>query len=397
MLKKQEVIKQDEKYLLNTYAKQFLFFHRAKGSRLWDVDNVDYVDFGSGIGVCSVGHCNDILNHYLKEQLDNLIHTSNLYNNNLQASLAEKIVQLSGYDMRIFFSNSGAEANECAIKIARKFGEETQRYEIITLESSFHGRTITTLKATGQKKFHQHFGPFPRGFKIAKDIEHIKKLVSEKTCAVMIELIQGEGGVKAFQKEQIHNLALFLKQNQILLIVDEVQSGVYRSGKFLASQEYGIQPDIITLAKGLGGGIPIGATLTNLESIFSQGDHGSTFGGNFLAMRAGISVLDILEQEKNNGNLDKCIKTFKTHLDSFVKDFPKLFVETTGMGLMLGLKAVNQDIFNKITENSLKERVLVLKSGNNVIRFLPPLTINAEEISDGFERFKKACIKVDKS
>ncbi|WP_104697571.1 MULTISPECIES: acetylornithine transaminase [unclassified Helicobacter] len=395
MSKEQENIKQDQEYLLNTYAKQYLFFHKAKGSRLWNEDNQDYIDFSSGIGVCSVGHCNDVLNQNLKEQLDSIVHTSNLYNNSLQTQLAKKIVQLSGYDMGVFFSNSGAEANECAIKIARKFGEESQRYEIITLESSFHGRTIATLKATGQKKFHQHFGPFPKGFKIAKDIEHIKKLISKKTCAVMIELIQGEGGVRSFDQKQIQDLSRFLKKNKVLLIIDEVQSGVYRSGSFLASQEYNITPDIITLAKGLGGGIPIGATLTNLKTIFFHGDHGSTFGGNFLAMRAGISVLSILEQEFNKGALQKNINSFKTHLDSIIKDFPNLFIETTGMGLMLGLKALNQDIFDKVIKNSLVERVLVLKSGNNVVRFLPPLNISEEEISEGFKRFRIACIKVE--
>lgn len=388
------LIMQDQEYLLHTYAKKHLYFERALGSILWTKDNQDYIDFGSGIGVCSVGHCNPLLIQNLTEQLHKITHISNIFGNDLQIKLAKRIVELSGLDARVFFSNSGAEANECAIKIARKFGESQNRYEIITLDSSFHGRTIATLKATGQEKFHQHFGPFPDGFVVAKNFEHVFELIGDKTCAVMLELIQGEGGVCAFDKKQIQQLSSLLKQKGLLLIVDEVQSGVYRSGSFLASQSYGIKPDIITLAKGLGGGIPIGATITTLKDIFTSGDHGSTFGGNFLSMQAGLSVLDILEKEYDNKLIDSRIDIFQSKISELLKTFPHLFSQSTGMGLMLGLQVRNQEIFEKILENSLKERVVVLKSGKNVIRFLPPITIQKEEINEGFERFKKACEKI---
>lgn len=388
------LVMQDQEYLLHTYAKKHIYFAKALGSTLWTKDNQDYIDFGSGIGVCSVGHSNPLLIQNLTEQLHKITHISNIFGNDLQVKLAKRIVELSKMDARVFFSNSGAEANECAIKIARKFGELQNRYEIITLESSFHGRTIATLKATGQEKFHQHFGPFPDGFVVAKDIEHVFKLIGDKTCAVMLELIQGEGGVCAFDKKQIQQLASLLKQKGLLLIVDEVQSGVYRSGNFLASQSYDIEPDIITLAKGLGGGIPIGATITTIKDIFTPGDHGSTFGGNFLSMQAGLSVLDILEEEYNKNFIDTRINVFQSKISELLNTFPHLFSQLTGMGLMLGLQTYNQEIFENILDNSIKERVVVLKSGKNVIRFLPSITIRQEEIQEGFRRFKKACEKI---
>jgi len=290
----------------------------------------------------------------------------------------------------VFFCNSGAEANETALKIARKYGEvngELKRYKVITLENSFHGRTISTLKATGQPKFHTYFGPFPDGFDYAKDIEDIYNKIDEKTVAVMIELIQGEGGVNPFDKDEIQKLSKFLREKDILLIVDEVQTGIYRTGEFLASNLYGIKPDIITLAKGLGGGVPIGAVITTLTDVLKPGDHGSTFGGNYLATRAGIEVISILEEYKDN--LTKMIDYFDNKLIEIVKEFSNYFDSVSGYGFMKALKTKDTNIRDEIVKNAFNNRVLVLKAGKNSVRFLPPLTITKDEIDEGIDRLKE--------
>lgn len=308
-----EIEKIDKDYVLHTYARNYVNFKKGKNATLYDDTNKDYIDFTSGIGVVSVGHGNQRVAQRIFEQVSNLTHTSNLYAIEPQALLAKKIKELSSYDVRTFFANSGAEANEAAIKIARTYGEqnfEKKRYKIITLENSFHGRTITTVKATGQSSFHQSkFAPYPEGFSF-NAIDDIYNSIDDETVAVMIELVQGEGGVYPFPKDKIEELAKFLKANKILLIIDEVQTGVYRTGEFLASNLYDIEPDIITLAKGLGGGVPIGAVLTIHKDIWGAGDHGSTFGGNYLVTSAGLEVLDILENYKDSGKLDETIIYF---------------------------------------------------------------------------------------
>ena len=222
----------DLDYVLHTYARNYTRFVKGSGAVLYDESGKDYIDFGAGIAVCSVGHGNMRLAEAIYTQAKKLIHTSNLYLIEPQAKLAKKLIELSGYDMRIFFANSGAEANEGALKIARKFGEVNgvpKRYQIITLDSSFHGRTISTLKATGQDKFHTSFGPFPDGFIYAKDLSDIPNKISDITCAVLLELVQGEGGITPFDKQEVQHLAKFLKEKNILLMVDEVQTGIYRS------------------------------------------------------------------------------------------------------------------------------------------------------------------------
>jgi acetylornithine aminotransferase len=307
-----------------------------------------------------------------------------------QEELAKIIVSKSKIDGAMFFCNSGAEANETALKIARKYGEvngEIKRYKVITLKNSFHGRTISTLKATGQPKFHQYFGPFPDGFTYADDIKDVYNKIDEKTVAVMIELIQGEGGVNPFDKSEIQELANFLKEKDILLIVDEVQTGIYRTGEFLASNLYEIKPDIITLAKGLGGGVPIGAVLTTLKDIFSPGDHGSTFGGNYLATRAAIEVIKILEEYYISGELKHKIEYFEEKLLEVLKEYPNIFESISGYGLMRALKSKKRD---EVVKKAFEKRVLVLKAGEDSVRFLPPLTITKEEIDLGFDRLKEA-------
>jgi len=384
----------DKAFVLPTYARNYTNFVRGVGSTLYDDSNQEYIDFASGIGVNSVGHGNEALALALSEQAKKIIHISNLQVIEPQAKLAQKIVEISGYDMALFFANSGAEANEGAIKIARKYGEtkfDNKRYKVITLEHSFHGRTITTVKATGQESFHTpNFSPYPDGFSYEKSIADVYTAIDDETVAVLIELVQGEGGVEPFAKEEIQNLATHLKSKDILLIVDEVQTGVYRTGEFLASNLYEISPDIITLAKGLGGGVPIGVVMTSHKDILSAGDHGSTFGGNYLSTTAGLSVLDTLSNLYESGKLHEMMLYFESKLQEIATDYKHLFSKEVGLGLMRGLPAKDSDILGKILTNSMNERLIILKAGRNTVRFLPSLTITKEEIDEGFKRFEKA-------
>jgi len=384
---------QDKQYVLQTYARDYTNFVKGVSSTLYDENGKDYIDFASGIGVNSVGHGNDTLTAALCEQAKNIIHISNLQVIEPQAKLAQKIVELSGYDMGIFFANSGAEANEGAIKIARKYGEtkfKNKRYKVITLEHSFHGRTITTVKATGQESFHTpNFSPYPDGFSYEKNIEDVYKAIDPETVAVLIELVQGEGGVQPFEKEEIQQLATHLKSKNILLIVDEVQTGVYRTGEFLASNLYEIEPDIITLAKGLGGGVPIGAVMTKHKEILSAGDHGSTFGGNYLSTAAGLAVLDVLKPMYDDGLIDETLLYFSEKLKVIASNYDNLFEKEVGLGLMRGLRAKSVEVQGSIIKKSMAEGLVVLKAGRNTVRFLPSITITKSEIDEGFKRFEK--------
>ncbi|WP_201352966.1 aspartate aminotransferase family protein [Hydrogenimonas urashimensis] len=384
----------DRAYVLPTYARNYVHFVRGENSMLYDAEGNDYVDFGSGIAVCSVGHGNPRLAAAICDQAKKLIHTSNLYLIEPQALLARRLAELTGMDVQTFFANSGAEANEGAIKIARRYGTDDEgnvkRYKIITLEHSFHGRTITALKATGQEAMHTYFGPFPDGFVYAKNIAHVYDLIDDHTVAVMIELVQGEGGVQPMEKEEVQQLAAELKRRDILLIVDEVQTGIYRTGEVLASNLYEIVPDIVTLAKGLGGGVPIGAIMTTHKNILKAGDHGSTFGGNFLSTRAALEVLDILEERKNSGELDHMLLLFEERLKSYVTKYPHLFEKEVGIGLMRGLRVKEGRDAADIIKAAFKQRLVVLKAGKNTVRFLPVLTLTKEEMELGFERFETA-------
>lgn len=381
----------DQSYLMQTYQRLDIAFERGEGSILYDLEGRDFVDFGSGIGVNSVGYAHQRLIQAIASQAQKLIHTSNLYYIPNQALLAKKMVDLYGEDMNVFFANSGAEANEGMIKLARKYGEvhfSKKRYKIITLRSSFHGRTIATLKATGQESFHRYFSPFPDGFVIAEDLKDVYEKIDEETCGVMIELIQGEGGINALPQKEVQDLALFLQEKKILLLVDEVQSGIYRTGEFLTSQVYGIKPDVISLAKGLGGGVPIGAIMSKHKEIFGFGDHGSTFGGNLLSTRASLEVLNILEEECKSGALQKKIAHFHQELDGLLL-YSKIFKKKLGLGLMVGLEAKDLQTQQDFIAQALEKRVIILRSGKNVVRFLPPLTISQDEIQEGFFRLRK--------
>ena len=388
----------DKQYVLHTYARNYVNFKKGVNATLFDEDEKEYIDFTSGIGVVSVGHGNKQVADVICKQVNNITHISNLYAIEPQAKLAQKLNELSGYDMGTFFSNSGAEANEGAIKIARKYGEtrfDNKRYKVITLAHSFHGRTITTVKATGQKKMHTpNFSPYPDGFSYNKHIEDIYNSIDEETVAVMIELVQGEGGVQPFEKSEIQKLANFLKEKGLLLIIDEVQTGVYRTGEFLASNLYEIEPDIITLAKGLGGGVPIGAVMTKHKDIFAPGDHGSTFGGNYLSSAAALEVLNILEKHHNDGSLKETISYFEKKLTAIYNKFEQFFHKEVGLGLMRGIRVKEEEILSAIINNAFDNKLLVLKAGKITLRFLPPLTITNKEIDEGFKRLEDAISKI---
>jgi acetylornithine/N-succinyldiaminopimelate aminotransferase len=384
----------DKKYVLNTYTRNYVNFTKGTNATLFDDKDNNYIDFTSGIGVVSCGHGNKRIADVLYNQVSNISHISNLYAIEPQAKLAKKIKELSGYDVAMFFANSGAEANEGAIKIARKYGEtkfDNKKYKVITLEHSFHGRTITTVKATGQKDMHtDNFSPYPDGFSYNAELNDIYNSIDEQTIAVMLELVQGEGGVQPFPKEDIQKLATYLKENGILLIVDEVQTGAYRTGEFLASNLYDIEPDIITMAKGIGGGVPIGVVMTTHKDIFEPGDHGSTFGGNYLCTAAALEVCDILDEIKNDGTLDEMIIYFESKLKAFYENHQTIFKDMVGLGLMRGLRVRDAQTLASIISNGFDAGVLVLKAGKNTLRFLPPLTISKDEIDEGFKRLEKA-------
>ena len=388
----------DKQYVLHTYPRNYVNFKKGINATLFDETNRDYIDFTSGIGVVSVGHGNKDVADVISEQVNNITHISNLYAIEPQAKLGEKIATLSEMDVATFFANSGAEANEGAIKIARKYGEtkfDNKRYKVITLEHSFHGRTITTVKACGQSAMHSaNFAPYPEGFSYDNKIDDIYNSIDNETVAVMIELVQGEGGVQPFEKKDIQELAKFLKEQGILLIIDEVQTGAYRTGEFLASNLYEIEPDIITMAKGLGGGVPIGAVLTIHKDIFEPGDHGSTFGGNYLSTAAANKVLDILDDYKNSGKLDETIIHFDKKLNEVFENNKHVFTQKVGIGLMKGLRVKDAQTLAKIIPTAFDEGVLVLKAGKNTLRLLPPLTISKEEINEGFKRLENALSKI---
>ncbi len=384
----------DKKYILQTYNRNYTNFVKGEGSTLFAENGDEYIDFASGIAVNSVGHNNPILVKALQEQVAKIIHISNLQVIEPQAKLAEKICTLANYDGAIFFANSGAEANEGAIKIARKYGEthfDKKRYKVITLEHSFHGRTITTVKATGQEHFHTpNFSPYPDGFSYVNGLEAVYENIDDETVAVMIELVQGEGGVQPFEKEAIQKLEKHLKEQDILLIVDEVQTGIYRTGKMLASNMYEISPDIITMAKGLGGGVPIGAVLTKHKDVLVAGDHGSTFGGNYLSTHAGLAVLEVLSDMDKSGKLTETLAYFTIKLKEMANKYPNLFTEEVGLGLMRGLRAKDNETMKAVLSASMQNRLIVLPAGKNTVRFLPALTITLAEIDEGFKRFEKA-------
>lgn len=370
------------KNVMGTYGRQDLVIQSGEGRECLDEDGKVYIDFGSGIGTNSLGFCDSDWVEAVCNQVENLQHTSNYYYTKVQAEFAERLCDATGYS-KIFFGNSGAEANECAIKLARKYSYDKYgkgRHTIITLVNSFHGRTLCTLSATGQDSFHNYFFPFVEGFEYSKanDIEDLKSKLNNTVCAVMIEYVQGEGGVIALEKEYVSQLFKLCEEKDILVIADEVQTGVGRTGKFLAGEHYGVKADITTLAKGLGGGLPIGACLANEKcgEVLTAGTHGSTFGGNPISCAGGLVVL---EKVLSDGFLENVARLG----DFIIEELNEIDeVESiSGLGLMIGIELKSKsapDIVKKALENGL-----LLLTAKNKVRLLPPLNISHKEFQKG--------------
>ena len=372
-----------DKYLMKTYGRLQMALVRGSGARVWDADGREYLDFVGGLAVNALGHCHPAVTRAIADQAETLMHVSNLYYIEPQVKLAQILVENSCGD-RVFFCNSGAEANEAAIKLARKYAKingSADKYEIITALKSFHGRTLATITATGQAKYQQGFEPLPPGFKYVpfNDLDALKAAVGPNTCAVMLEPVQGEGGVIAAGPGYLQGVRKLCSEEGLLLIFDEVQCGLGRTGKFLAHQHYGVEPDIFTLAKALGGGFPIGAAVAREEvaAAFVPGDHASTFGGNPLACAAGLAAMD---QLINQGVVENAARVGEYFMGKLVEMSSRYsFVrEVRGMGLILGLELAvdGRQIVSRCQDNGL----LINCVNNSVLRFLPPLIITEGDV-----------------
>jgi len=385
IMKLNEIVELDKKYYMNTFGNRTpVCFDHGKGINLWDSDGKKYYDFLAGIAVSALGHSHPKLVNAIKEQAEKLIHCSNLYYIENQAKLAKILVDNSCAD-KVFFANSGAEANEGAIKLARIFFKKKgmpEKFEIITLEKSFHGRTLATIAATGQDKYQKPYSPLTPSFlKVPiNDLEALEKAINGSTCAVMIEPIQGESGVNLTTIEYMHGVRKLCDEKGILLIFDEVQCGLGRTGKLFAYEHFGIEPDIFTLAKALGGGFPIGALCAkeHVASAFEPGDHGSTFGGNPLACAAGLAVMEVMINDKLVKNSEEMGSYFLDKLSGFTEkyDFVK---EIRGKGLMIGIQ-LTIDKAAEIKNKCFDKGYLIGSVGNNILRLLPPLIVTKEDI-----------------
>ncbi len=374
----------DEGYVLQTYGRNQVAIDHGKGASLWDTEGKEYIDFTSGIGVCSLGYANEAWAKAIYDQAMKVGHISNLFYTEPYAKLASKLVPAAGM-AAAFFGNSGAEANEGMIKLARKYSFEKYgqgRAVIITLRNSFHGRTITTLKATGQDHFHDFFFPFTEGFRYAEanDMDSLMAQAGDDVCGVMMELIQGEGGVNPLQKDYVQAVAKLCAQRDWLLLVDEVQTGVGRTGTMFAYQQFDIQPDVLTFAKGIAGGLPFGGFMTNekCREVLRAGDHGSTFGGNPVSAAAANVVMDTLTPEF----LAQVAEKGQYLRDGIAALNSPCVSGIRGMGLMIGV-GVQGMTHKELKDRLMAEGLLCLTAGKDTLRLLPPLSITKDEIDKG--------------
>lgn len=377
-----EIIDKNSKYVMNSYGRIPVAFEKGEGTKIWDVEGNEYLDFVAGIAVTNLGHNNKKVVEAIKEQAEKLIHTSNMYYIEPQTKLAEMLV-CDTHFAQAFFCNSGAEANEAAIKLARKYGKMHMNgnYEIITMKKSFHGRTITTITATGQEKYQKSFTPLTSGFTYAEygNIEDLKSKINNKTLAVMIEVIQGEGGVNVRPDEYWEELKTLIEEKKILLIIDEVQTGVGRTGNMFGYELYGLTPDIISVAKGIANGVPMGVMLAKKDlCVFEPGDNASTFGGNFLATAAGIAVVEQVKNKEFLYSVRKKGEYFRAKLEK-LKDKYEFVKDVRGKGLMIGVE-VEPEKIKQIVDGMFEKKILIGSAGGIALRFVPPLTLKEEEI-----------------
>jgi predicted acetylornithine/succinylornithine family transaminase len=380
-----KIFEDSDNYLMHTYNRFPLAIRKGRGMKVWSTDGKEYLDFVGGVAVNCLGHCHPKVVVAIQKQAQRLIHISNYFHIEAQTKLAKILVKNSFAD-KAFFCNSGAEANEAAIKLARRYFRQLigqNRFEIITALNSFHGRTLATLSATGQEKFKVGFEPLVPGFKHVEfnNIEAIENAVTKDTCAVMLEPIQGESGVKIPDPDYLTSVRKLCDRHGILLILDEVQTGIGRTGKLFAYEHYGITPDIMTLAKGLGGGVPIGAMLSTdkVAAAFEPGTHGSTFGGNPLACSAAVTTLEVLLED--DFILDQCRrmgKYFNKKLGELQKEFPSIVAEVRGMGLLVGMELTRDGA--PLVSACMERGFLINCTAGNILRFMPPLIITEKEI-----------------
>jgi acetylornithine/N-succinyldiaminopimelate aminotransferase len=380
-----KLIDESSLYIMNTYNRFPIVLRKGRGMKVWSTDGKEYLDFVGGVAVNILGHCHPRVVVALQKQAQRLLHVSNYYHIRPQIKLAKLLVQHTFAD-KVFFCNSGAEANEAAIKLARKYAKENvnpDRFEIITAENSFHGRTLAALTATGQEKFKKGFEPLVPGFKHVpfNDISAIKKAITKITCAIMLEPIQGEGGVLVPAPDYLKKVRTLCDENNLLLILDEVQTGMGRTGKFFAYEHFGITPHIMTIAKGLGGGVPIGAMLATekVASAFQPGTHASTFGGNPIVCAAAVATIETVLED--GFILDQCNRMseyMKERLENLREKFPTLITDLRGLGLLIGMELTRD--CDPIVKACLEMGVLINCTAEKVLRFIPPLIVQKKDI-----------------
>lgn len=388
-------------YMTPNYSPQQVIPVRGEGSRLWDQEEREYIDFAGGIAVNSLGHCHPALVNALKAQADKLWHLSNVYTNEPALLLAKALTERTFAD-KVFMCSSGGEANEAALKLARRWAHEhhgEDKDKIISFSQSFHGRTFFTVSVGGQPKYSQGFGPVPGGILHAtyNDLEEVRQLVGDDTCAIMVEPLQGEGGILPATPEFLQGLRELCDQHDALLIFDEVQTGVGRCGELYAYQHYGVTPDILTSAKGLGGGFPVGAMLTTdaIAASLTMGSHGSTYGGNALASAVALAVIEHIDTPTVLEGIKKRHELFREHLEAINRKYG-VFDEIRGMGLLIGaqMSADYQDRAKDILPLAIDEGVMALIAGPNVLRLAPSLVIPEADIEEGMARLERAIAKL---
>jgi len=386
MSKMNQKMEAAEKVLLHTYNRSSVVFDHGKGVYLYDTDGKEYLDFAAGIAVCSLGYGNETYTNAVKNQVDKLLHVSNLYYNEPTTEAAEKLLKVSGMD-RVFFTNSGTEAIEGALKAARRYSFNkygAERYEIVAMNHSFHGRSMGALSVTGTEKYRTPFEPLIGGVKFAEfnDLESVKAAVTDKTCAILMETVQGEGGIYPATLEFLQGVKALCEEKDILLILDEIQCGMGRTGEMFAFQSYDVQPDIMTSAKALGCGVPVGAFLMTehvAEKSLEPGDHGTTYGGNPLVGAAVSAVLDIYEETDILSHVKEVSSYLEAKLDKLVKNYD-FVTARRGKGLMQGLVVTKKpgDICKKALENGL----VIISAGSDVLRIVPPLVIEKDHVDE---------------
>jgi len=389
-----KLIEESSLYIMNTYNRFPIILRKGRGIKVWSTDGKEYLDFVGGVAVNILGHCHPRVVVAIQKQAQRLLHISNYYHIGPQIKLAKLLVEHTFAD-KVFFCNSGAEANEAAIKLARKYAKENigpDRFEIITAENSFHGRTLATLTATAQERFHKGFEPLVPGFKYVpfNDINAIREAITKNTCAIMLEPIQGEGGVKVPEFNYLKEVRKICDEHNILLILDEVQTGMGRTGKFFAHEHFGISPDIMAIAKGLGGGVPIGAMLATdrVASAFKPTTHATTFGGNPLVCAAAVATIETILED--GFILDQCNRMseyMKEQLENLKEKFPSLIIDVRGIGLLLGMELSIK--CESIVNACLEMGVLINCTAEKVLRFLPPLIVQKKDIDQVINTLKK--------